>query len=229
MPLGFGVLPFCFSVIFLFCLLTREPCGTCGFVDECSGIMFFLLVVSCGGVVLFKEEGGKAWRLLDFLFLECLQQMGAWQVAGVRGLVCDFSVGWSADDSSNSNDPFQEQHNEQVRKLRILLQQNRTRTAENLLKSLLISKDSRVSFPHELFSLFSISLPSLKPIFSSMLFALLECLVNCNQFDKTLELFEEIVGSGFRLDRFTYGKAVQAAVKLDDLDRSFEIESTKRR
>ncbi|KAJ0034276.1 hypothetical protein Pint_25721 [Pistacia integerrima] len=58
-------------------LLVVGAGGTCGFVGECSGIMFFLLVVSCGGVVLFKEEGGKAWRLLDFLFLECLQQMGA--------------------------------------------------------------------------------------------------------------------------------------------------------
>ncbi|KAI9185490.1 hypothetical protein LWI28_007842 [Acer negundo] len=45
----------------------------------------------------------------------------------------------------------------------------------------------------------------------------LECLVNCNRFDKTLELFEDIVVSGFRADKFTYGKAVQAAVKMGDL------------
>ncbi|KAJ0078228.1 hypothetical protein Patl1_36634 [Pistacia atlantica] len=48
--------------------------------------------------------------------------------------------------------------------------------------------------------------------------------------EKTLELFEEIVGWGFQPDRFTYGKAVQAAVKLGDLDRRFEIvQSLKRR
>ncbi|KAJ0091921.1 hypothetical protein Patl1_26042 [Pistacia atlantica] len=59
--------------------------GTLLMVGASDGIVF--------GVVLFKEEGGKAWRLLDFLFLECLQQMGALQVASVSGLVCDFSIG----------------------------------------------------------------------------------------------------------------------------------------
>ncbi|KAJ0088773.1 hypothetical protein Patl1_33255 [Pistacia atlantica] len=70
-------------------------------------------------------------------------------------------------------------------------------------------------------------------IFPSLasLSVLLECLMNCNLFvDRTLELFEKIVGSGFLTDRFTYGKAVQAVVKLGDLDRGFEIvKSMKRR
>ncbi|KAI9157190.1 hypothetical protein LWI28_018158 [Acer negundo] len=52
---------------------------------------------------------------------------------------------------------------------------------------------------------------------------LLDCLVTCNRFDKTLELFEDIVDSGFQPDKFTYGKAVQAAVKIGDLKRAREV------
>ncbi|KAJ0027967.1 hypothetical protein Pint_35921 [Pistacia integerrima] len=102
MSLGFGVLPFCFFVRFLFCLLTREPCwwlvlvmslflgGLCDFV---FGSFFFVggwnvehvaLLVSALGLCFFvgcvmwwcgsiHGKGGKAWRLLDFFFLEFLR------------------------------------------------------------------------------------------------------------------------------------------------------------
>ncbi|KAK1567258.1 hypothetical protein Q3G72_009948 [Acer saccharum] len=137
---------------------------------------------------------------------------------------------------------------EQVRKLRILLQQQSTATAENLIKTLILSKTSPFSSPNDLFTLFSVSLPSLKPLFTNMLLSvlssskmpvealqlysslrkdggfpslaslnlLLDCLVTCHR-------FEDIVDSGFQPDKFTYEKAVQAAVKIGDLKRAREV------
>lgn len=37
-----------------------------------------------------------------------------------------------------------------------------------------------------------------------------ESLVTLKMFDKTLDLFEEIIESGFKPSKFVYGKAVQA-------------------
>ncbi|KAE8654131.1 Thioredoxin superfamily protein [Hibiscus syriacus] len=50
--------------------------------------------------------------------------------------------------------------------------------------------------------------------------SLLDSLVSSNQFGKTLDLFEEIIGFGFRANKFMYGKAIQAAVKLGDLKKA---------
>ena len=52
---------------------------------------------------------------------------------------------------------------------------------------------------------------------------LLESLVASKQFKRTLDLFSEFLELGIRLDRFTYSKAILAAVKLGDLNRAFEL------
>ncbi|KAK3198090.1 hypothetical protein Dsin_021505 [Dipteronia sinensis] len=150
-------------------------------------------------------------------------------------------------DSSTTHQELEEQ----VRKLQILLQEACTTAADNLIKTLILSKKSS---PNGLFTLFSVSSPSLKPLFTDMLLSVLssskmpvealqlyssvrndggfpsldslnvflECLVTCNRFDNTLELFEDIVDSGFQADKFTYGKAVQAAVKMEKKMRDSE-------
>lgn len=51
----------------------------------------------------------------------------------------------------------------------------------------------------------------------------LECLVNSNKFDETLRIFSDAVNSGVWVDQFSYGKAIQSAVKLGDLRRGFGL------
>ncbi|KAJ0807935.1 putative tetratricopeptide-like helical domain superfamily, pentacotripeptide-repeat region of PRORP [Helianthus annuus] len=48
---------------------------------------------------------------------------------------------------------------------------------------------------------------------------LLECLVSCGQYVRVLELFDHAVGANIRVDQFTFGKAVQSAVKIGDVRR----------
>jgi len=155
----------------------------------------------------------------------------------------------------NPSTNVEDQHrHEQVRKLRVFLQQGRTESAQRLSKSLVLSK-APFSSPSELFTLFAVSAPSMMRTFSDMLLAvcsesrmtteamelyrlmkrdgrfpslasfnvLLESLVASKQFQIALELVSDVLGSGIRLDRFAFGKAVLAAVKLGDLNRAFEL------
>ena len=52
---------------------------------------------------------------------------------------------------------------------------------------------------------------------------LIESLVGSKQFQRALDLFSESVELGIRPDRFMYGKAILAAVKLGDLNKGFEL------
>ncbi|KAJ0013389.1 hypothetical protein Pint_21886 [Pistacia integerrima] len=122
-------------------------------------------------------------------------------------------------DSSNENNLFQEQRKEQVHKLQILLQQNRTGIAQNLLKSLLLSKDSPFSSPHELFSLFSISSPSLKPIFSNMML--------CCDGEGVMALYEEACGRGVRINIYTCSILLNALCKEGKVEKAEEILETE--
>ncbi|KAL2499470.1 Pentatricopeptide repeat-containing protein [Abeliophyllum distichum] len=51
----------------------------------------------------------------------------------------------------------------------------------------------------------------------------LKSLVSSSQFDKILEIFANVVDYGIGVDRFSYGKAIQSAVKLRDLKRGLEL------
>ncbi|KAJ0041311.1 hypothetical protein Pint_27262 [Pistacia integerrima] len=102
MPLGFGVLPFCLSVRFLFCLLTREPCWWLvvvmtlflGGLCDLFLVFSFLLAVGC-----VMRQGLEATGLLVLgVFAADVCLAGGW----CYGLVCDFSIGWSADGSQFS-------------------------------------------------------------------------------------------------------------------------------
>lgn len=55
---------------------------------------------------------------------------------------------------------------------------------------------------------------------------ILELLIAQGEFKRTLDLFNEVVDSGIRVDKFSYGKAGQAAVKLGDLRRGVELKDS---
>ncbi|KAL2469369.1 Pentatricopeptide repeat-containing protein [Forsythia ovata] len=141
---------------------------------------------------------------------------------------------------------------EELRKVRILLQQNRNKTAKRHVKNL-ISAHSVL----QLYSVYSQSSPSssTKPFFTDTILSVyadsklpneaaqiynliweygnfpslsafnkfLESLVSSSQFDKTLEIFADVVDSGIWLDRFSDGKAIQSVVKLENLKRGLEL------
>ncbi|KAE8661264.1 hypothetical protein F3Y22_tig00116925pilonHSYRG00039 [Hibiscus syriacus] len=131
--------------------------------------------------------------------------------------------------------------------LTVLMFRGQTEAAQSLTKSLLSSKSPldllnlfsvtsprlKLVFSNVLFSLLAqtkmcaeamelhkaIMMEDMRPSITS-LNSLLDCLVSSKQFGKTLGLFEEISGSGFRPNKFMYGKAIQAALKLGDLKRA---------
>ncbi|KAL2514126.1 Chromo domain-containing protein [Forsythia ovata] len=141
---------------------------------------------------------------------------------------------------------------EELRKVRILLQQNRTETAKRHVKNLI-----SVHPVSQIYSLYSQPSPSssTKPIFTDTILSVyadsklpneaaqiynliredgnfpllsafkqfLKSLVSSSQFDKTLEIFAEVVDSGTWVDRFSYRKAIQSVMKLGDLKRGLEL------
>ena len=58
---------------------------------------------------------------------------------------------------------------------------------------------------------------------------LMNSLVSTQKFSEGLELFYEVLDSGIRVDKFAYGKAVQCAVKLGDLERGLKLLELMRR
>ncbi|KAH6794787.1 hypothetical protein C2S52_005264 [Perilla frutescens var. hirtella] len=141
---------------------------------------------------------------------------------------------------------------EELRKIRVLIQQNRTETAKRRLKALILHHSIS-----QLFNAFSHSSPppNKKPTFIDTLLIVyvearlpnkavelcslvrsdgnfislsafnvfLESLVNANQFDKTLKIFYEAVDYSVRVNKFSYGKVIQSVVKLGDLEKGFEL------
>ena len=92
------------------------------------------------------------------------------------------------EDSTEKQDPDKlrdEERHEQIRKIRILIQQGRRDTAQRLINSL-VSAKSHFSSPSDLFSLFSISAPSVRPTFSNLLFS--ACLES-KMVNEALELY----------------------------------------
>ncbi|KAL0410043.1 UNVERIFIED_CONTAM: Pentatricopeptide repeat-containing protein, mitochondrial [Sesamum latifolium] len=155
--------------------------------------------------------------------------------------------------ASSAPDPAtQVQLLEELRKIRVLIQQNRSETAKRHLRTL-ISLHS-VS---QLYTVFSQSSPppNTKPVFTDTLLTVyaesklpneaaelyslvrsdgnfpslpafnlfLEALVTSSQFDKTLKIFSDAVDSGVWVDKFSYGKAIQSAVKLGDLKKGLDL------
>ena len=153
----------------------------------------------------------------------------------------------AANEAAHATDENLQQH---LRKLRILLQQNRTETAKRLLSTLIRSNSAS-----QLYTLYSLSSPPpTKPIFSSFLLSFyaelklpdeatevydlikrdgnfpslyafnlfLESLVSSRQYNKTLEVFLDAVNSGIRVDKFSCGKTIQSAVKLGDMEGAVE-------
>nr|XP_016512546.1 PREDICTED: pentatricopeptide repeat-containing protein At5g12100, mitochondrial-like [Nicotiana tabacum] len=51
----------------------------------------------------------------------------------------------------------------------------------------------------------------------------LESLNSLRHYKVTLEVFDDVVSWGIRVDRFSYGKAIQSAVKLGDLGKALEL------
>nr|XP_009770109.1 PREDICTED: pentatricopeptide repeat-containing protein At5g12100, mitochondrial-like [Nicotiana sylvestris] len=51
----------------------------------------------------------------------------------------------------------------------------------------------------------------------------LESLNSLRHYKLTLEVFDDVVSWGIRVDRFSYGKAIQSAVKLGDLGKALEL------
>lgn len=152
---------------------------------------------------------------------------------------------------SNSPEPL---CHELVQKLRILLQQERTGAAKRLIKSVILTK-SPFSSPCDLIAVFSVHSPSLKHVFSNMLFMafldlnmtddairlctsmkkngvvpavatlniLFKLLMSSKEFKKTLDFFSELVESGIQPDSFMYGKAVEAAIKLGEMNKACDL------
>ncbi|KAK1362179.1 hypothetical protein POM88_046653 [Heracleum sosnowskyi] len=52
---------------------------------------------------------------------------------------------------------------------------------------------------------------------------MLECLVGACKYDTVLENFDQVVELGVKVDAFSYGKAVQSAVKMGDLKRGLDL------
>ncbi|KAB2607704.1 pentatricopeptide repeat-containing protein [Pyrus ussuriensis x Pyrus communis] len=141
-------------------------------------------------------------------------------------------------ENHNPTNIHDQQRHEQVRKLRVLLQQGRSETARRLIKSLILPGSpfssptelytlacSESKMPNEAVELYSLMRKSgTRPCLASVN-VMLESLVTSKHFGKTLELFSEIfeLGQGIRPDKFTYGKAIQASVKLGDLERAGQL------
>ncbi|KAI3713474.1 hypothetical protein L1987_72052 [Smallanthus sonchifolius] len=135
---------------------------------------------------------------------------------------------------------------EQLRNLHELLQQGQTQTAKNLIKTLITSTTpsdiythytnkseffssfilsvcAESNFPNEAFDLYMlIRKDGVIPSIASFNL-LLQCLVSCGQYGRVLDLFDNVVSSGIRVDKFAFGKAVQSAVKMGDLRRGMEL------
>ncbi|KAI3471986.1 hypothetical protein Pfo_028674 [Paulownia fortunei] len=126
--------------------------------------------------------------------------------------------------SSSATDPTtQTQLLEELRKIRVLIQQNRTETAKRHLQTLislhsvsqlydpvftdtLLTVYAESKFPNEAAEVYSLvrsdgNFPSL-----SAFNLFLESLVNSNQFDRTLKIFFDAVDSGVWVDKFSMGK-----------------------
>ncbi|KAL9269020.1 Pentatricopeptide repeat-containing protein [Drosera capensis] len=150
--------------------------------------------------------------------------------------------------------PNSKERDEQIRKLRILIQESRFETALKLIKTLIESKTVFLS-AIDVFDQLSASNPALKREFASVvvsafadprwvmedvgfirvlwdhrvffdvgrLNSVLECLVRVGKFGDGMRLFDEAVGFGVDVDVFSYGKAVQCCVKMNDLRKGVEI------
>ncbi|XP_047329305.1 pentatricopeptide repeat-containing protein At5g12100, mitochondrial-like [Impatiens glandulifera] len=51
----------------------------------------------------------------------------------------------------------------------------------------------------------------------------LESLVSSGHYNRTIDIFWEVINSGFRVDRFAYSKAIESAVKLGDLTKAMNL------
>ncbi|KAH6772955.1 hypothetical protein C2S51_011359 [Perilla frutescens var. frutescens] len=141
---------------------------------------------------------------------------------------------------------------EKLRKIQVLIQQSRTETVKRHLKALIphysVSQlfdafshsspppntkpaftDALLTFyvetrlPSEAAKLCSLVRSDGNFVSLSVFNVFLESLVNVNQFDRTLEIFYEAMDCGVRVDKFSYGKAIQSAVKLGDFEKGFEL------
>ncbi|KAJ0824384.1 putative tetratricopeptide-like helical domain superfamily [Helianthus annuus] len=150
---------------------------------------------------------------------------------------------------SSNNVPESTNPHQQLKNLHTLLQQGQTQSAKTLLKSLITSNSNTTPshiythYPKKshFFSSFilSVSAESNLPKESLHLYMLirkdnffpslasfnllLECLVSCGQYVRVLELFDHAVSANIRVDQFTFGKAVQSAVKIGDVRRGIEL------
>ncbi|KAG9130946.1 hypothetical protein Leryth_006712 [Lithospermum erythrorhizon] len=57
----------------------------------------------------------------------------------------------------------------------------------------------------------------------------LELLVSVNRYNEVISVFFSAVNSGIRVDKFSYGKVIQSAVKLGDLKKGFELKDLMER
>ncbi|KAL9332050.1 hypothetical protein ACSQ67_001660 [Phaseolus vulgaris] len=149
------------------------------------------------------------------------------------------------------SDPKYQHRLKKVQKLEDLLNRGRTITARRFLKSLFLSKTtfsslcelhahvSKPLFSDTLLWLCSVSkmLNEATDLYFSMrkdgflpstrsVNRLLRTLVASRHFEKTLSVFADVVDSDIQPDVITYGKAVQAAVMLKDLDKGFDLVSS---
>nr|GMD54855.1 3-dehydroquinate synthase, chloroplastic [Ipomoea batatas] len=159
--------------------------------------------------------------------------------------------------SQNEGNPSTTAHSanknlqEELRKLRILLQQNRSDSAKSYIANL--AQSNSVS---ELYCSFCAPVPSpMKPLFVDMLFSVyvdsklldkaselyslmrkdgkfptlsgikvfLEMLNSSRQYRKALEVFSDAVNANMQIDSNCYSIAIQSAVKLGDLRRALQL------
>ncbi|KAG9148963.1 hypothetical protein Leryth_023875 [Lithospermum erythrorhizon] len=57
----------------------------------------------------------------------------------------------------------------------------------------------------------------------------LELLVSVNWYNEVISVFFSAVNSGIMVDKFSYGKVIQSAVKLGDLKKGFELKDLMER